>query len=550
MPCAAPCTRLPCNKRCPLKLPCGHQCPGICGEDCPEQYCQICSDRKQERVDLLEMKVYGEIDLNETPIVILGCGHFLTAESLDGHIGIADVYKQAIDGEFTALRDVSNSLARSIPRCPDCQQPVRQYSTQRYNRVINRAVIDEMSKRFLTNGKAELRGLEETIIHLELDLEQSRKALIDSIGQVVGGSTEDQQAINVIIRQLNDRHARSRKLEKAVLGFRESVADRYQPAQVLHDATVSAARQKSLDQMMTDLDITASVPAIARDRRITFGGRIAQLQAECAILTDRFEITQAMKSAPSGIFAKVQGSSPEKLVKSFFTTCVAFIDECSEQHLPKLAVEAILYFARTARSNEAYCQSLKMSIEESSDYVEVAKEVLMWAKELCAQPFQNAKSLEIAVDESIKLLRKSWYEEVTAEELAAIKQAMIGGSRGFATHSGHWYNCINGHPVSVFHYLYVPMIYADHNIVRYRRMRHADGAGSMSRVWSSRGWTESSGCRGSHSSDGDGRLRYAWMSSSREFRGKGNLQYHTDITIYAVLIIKRVMGDSRPPISH
>lgn len=82
------------------------------------------------------MKNYAEIDLDETPIVILGCGHFLTAESLDGHIGMANVYKQAVDGEFTALKDVSTSLARSIPRCPDCQQPVRQYSTQRYNRVI------------------------------------------------------------------------------------------------------------------------------------------------------------------------------------------------------------------------------------------------------------------------------------------------------------------------------------------------------------------------------------------------------------------------------
>jgi hypothetical protein len=45
-------------------------------------------------VDLLEMKSYSEIDLNETPIVVLGCGHFFTAESLDGHIGMAEVYVQ------------------------------------------------------------------------------------------------------------------------------------------------------------------------------------------------------------------------------------------------------------------------------------------------------------------------------------------------------------------------------------------------------------------------------------------------------------------------
>ncbi len=396
------------------------------------------------------MKNYAEIDLDETPIVILGCGHFLTAESLDGHIGMANVYKQAVDGEFTALKDVSTSLARSIPRCPDCQQPVRQYSTQRYNRVINRAVIDEMSKRFLTNGKAELREIEQQILALELNLEESRETFIISIRQ-----TLDQQNTSVVVQQLTGRHAKSRSLEKAIQDFRERVADRHQPAQKLHDATVNAARQKTLNESMAELGFIASVPAIARDRRVTFGGRIAQLQAECAILTDRFEVTQVMKLAPAGSSSKISGGSPERLAKSFFSRCMAFIHECIEEHLPKLAVEAILYYARIARSNEAYSQSLKLSGEEDPDYVQAAKELLVRAKELCAQPFQNADNLAIAVDESLKLLRKSWYEEVTSEELAAIKRAMIGVSGGFATHSGHWYNCVRGHPVSVLPVLYV-----------------------------------------------------------------------------------------------
>jgi hypothetical protein len=49
------------------------------------------------------MKSYNEIDVDETPIVVLGCGHFFTAETLDGHVGIGTVY--AIDGygEFTDL---------------------------------------------------------------------------------------------------------------------------------------------------------------------------------------------------------------------------------------------------------------------------------------------------------------------------------------------------------------------------------------------------------------------------------------------------------------
>ncbi|KAJ5685605.1 hypothetical protein N7536_008224 [Penicillium majusculum] len=41
------------------------------------------------------------------------------------------------------------------------------------------------------------------------------------------------------------------------------------------------------------------------------------------------------------------------------------------------------------------------------------------------------------------------YEEVTPEELAYIKIAMVGGRGGMATNSGHWYNCINGHPFAI-----------------------------------------------------------------------------------------------------
>ena len=149
----------------------------------PEDYCQLCSGKRDARVDLLEMKTYGEVDLNETPIVVLGCGHFFTAETLDGHIGMTEVYIDDGYGEFTGLQDVSAVLARSIPRCPDCQCPVRQYATKRYNRVINRAVFDEMSKLFLVSGRPELRELGQQVVGLEQSFEAGRSEIIRSIHQ-------------------------------------------------------------------------------------------------------------------------------------------------------------------------------------------------------------------------------------------------------------------------------------------------------------------------------------------------------------------------------
>jgi hypothetical protein len=129
------------------------------------------------------MKSYGEIDVDETPIIVLGCGHFFTAESLDGLMGMSEVYEVNRYMEFTGLKDVSVALAQAIPCCPDCNCPVRQFATQRYNRVINRAVMDEMSKRFLTTGRDDLRELEQQIVELEQDLDKTREEIMHQIRQ-------------------------------------------------------------------------------------------------------------------------------------------------------------------------------------------------------------------------------------------------------------------------------------------------------------------------------------------------------------------------------
>ena len=85
--------------------------------------------------------------------------------------------------------------------------------------------------------------------------------------------------------------------------------------------------------------------------------------------------------------------------------------------------------------------------EMAIKHQEQAKKLLEGAVDLCEQGFRDASSLLQAVNGSLNLLRKESYEEVTVEELETIKKAMVSGPRGMATHSGHWYNCVNGHPV-------------------------------------------------------------------------------------------------------
>jgi hypothetical protein len=406
---------------------------------------------QDRRVDLLELKTYAEIDVNETPIVVFGCGHVFTAESLDGLVGMHNVYVTNQLGQFTGLADISSTLATKIPQCPDCNRPVRQYVTQRYNRVINRAVIDEMSKRFLVNGKTELRVLEDQVNRLENELEDTRSDIVGSI-RLLAQRNPAVLGANMA-KRIETRYLASYKRNGEIKSFLRKVADRHQPAHKLHQATIHATlvnRSKSLDGALASLSIGDTVPPVERDRRITLGGQMVQIRAEYIVVEDKFAIAEGLKSAFSAESAKLLRGSPDKLAKPFLQKCRTFIADCSTKNLPKLAVQVSIYFAGIARLYQPTETSENSGKEKAAEYAQEARELLEKALELCKQPFQNSEQLKIAAEESLKLLRREWYESVTPEELAAIKQAMIGGARGIAAHSGHWYNCVNGHPVRIY----------------------------------------------------------------------------------------------------
>lgn len=402
------------------------------------------------------MKTYAEIDVNEAPIVVLGCGHFFTAETLDGLIGMHDVYVANQVGQFTGLADISGTMASKIPRCPDCQCPVRQYVTQRYNRVINRAVIDEMSKRFLVSGQMELKGLEDQVDALEKDFEISRSDVVNRIKTAaqtdITGHRTTGRPNSMIATRINNRYTASGRLTKAINLFLKKTADRCQPAHKLHEAIVYAITKNkphSLDDALATLSLQDSVQPVERDRRITLGGRALGIKAECIVLEDKFSVAKALRSSnPDGESTKLPGGSPHALTKPYLKRCNEFIATSTIEKLPKLAVEGSLFFARIAYAYQTSGLSENSDRERATAYTQEARRLLEEAVEMCDKnPFRDAERLMHVVKESIKMLLTEWYEELSSTELAAIKQAMVSGPRGIASHSGHWYNCANGHPV-------------------------------------------------------------------------------------------------------
>lgn len=151
-----------------------------------------------------------------------------------------------------------------------------------------------MSKRFLVSGRDELRALEQRIEELEVDLEASHADIIHLIQQPpsVRGGLSATRALK-INKELDKRHDKSKGLQKAIRSFCKRIADKHKPAQKLHNA---AMRRKLLDQLVGDLAITGSIPAIPRDRQITMEGQIARLKVDSIVLNDRFSLLQASKS--------------------------------------------------------------------------------------------------------------------------------------------------------------------------------------------------------------------------------------------------------------
>ena len=106
---------------------------------------------------------------------------------------------------------------------------------------MNRAFINEMSKRFLTTGRDELREIEQQLVELEQDLDKTREEIImHPIRQAKRPLTSSFTPAKIleITRDLEERYTKSRKLERAIKTFCNNVADKHQPAQKLHEATV------------------------------------------------------------------------------------------------------------------------------------------------------------------------------------------------------------------------------------------------------------------------------------------------------------------------
>lgn len=150
-PCVTPCMRLPCDEKCSKLLDCGHQCPSICGEECPPvQYCFVCSSRtgrEELEKDLCtsENEVGEDLSMknveNNFPVIVLKCGHVATISWLDEYFEMDRFYQRTEGKGWSGLKPVKEIFSDKrcspkwhlTPECVECDRPI--IGIRRYHRV-------------------------------------------------------------------------------------------------------------------------------------------------------------------------------------------------------------------------------------------------------------------------------------------------------------------------------------------------------------------------------------------------------------------------------
>lgn len=466
MPCAAPCDWVPCSKRCQLRLRCGHQCPSMCGEICPDsKYCQQCGseDVLSMTVDYLEMAEYKDIDLDSDPCIFPDCGHALTTTSMDGQMSMSEYYDMDAEGRPTNIKAASAPFSvDKVKVCPQCRGSLRNIA--RYGRIVRRAMLDESTKKFIAWSNARYVELAERLLQEQQALrEKNGKPKNDRqlnslvLPRLIGPIFQQLQTLG---RSVGDgRYVGISKLYFEIARFRAQVRVDEQPFQKVANLVLYANRQKALNSSFAFDEKVIQLRGFLLATSLGLNCLLSMFNDFIHLCTERSFST---KGAPVVDFSAIKAQ------------CQEVIDLSIQTDRPQHQAEGHLYLA------QIYGLAVRLDVLTSSDNSEQVASASTGessgaASSKTAPPDQtirehnqktglthietvralmanrswseSSKSIMEADIEAIEnmLSGGSFYRPVTADELRAVYAAM---SREFSG-TGHWYVCEMGHPFTV-----------------------------------------------------------------------------------------------------
>ncbi|KAF2718114.1 hypothetical protein K431DRAFT_275483 [Polychaeton citri CBS 116435] len=436
MPCAAPCDWIPCSKRCEKHLSCGHQCPSICGAECPNStFCQTCAPEnvKDLRADLVMLSAYSEIDLEENPVIVTPCGHVFTIESLDGHLSMSDYYNvDTMTGVPISLKCSSKPFSYDeMKTCPDCRGSLSNIS--RYGRIVRRALLDESTKRFITWSNLAHNDLAETLQKVQAELLESSETASMSPKSRVLLDNAIQTDVQVLrhLSVLDKRYRPIYDLTMEVSRFLERVKFEEQPFMRVHDMVEALRRGRSQSEA------TATTSEFRIDETVlqTRGQLLAtSLQIRCNIVGIHDFVRVSNKNGPGVIKADFSANR---------TACETLIARSERSINPLQQVEGHVFWARFAifecRTMDAGSHAEKTSSFET--LTRAANEHLDMAKAVRKAYPGQTQAIASELEEASRMLNESDYHSQMLMVVAAMQKEFSG--------TGHWYTCVNGHPFTI-----------------------------------------------------------------------------------------------------
>ncbi|KAF4141380.1 AAA domain [Phytophthora infestans] len=394
LPCGAPCNRRLCDLRCTKALTCGHQCPSVCGEDCPSrEFCHICGDDdvKQRVADVILFQTYGEIDPSEDPVLVLPCCSMVyTMATLDGTLEMSTYY----DSNGKPVGPLPRGYI-DTPQCPNCKKPIR--GLRRYGRVTKRAAIDAAEKNFITHSLRQIKSLQERA-----------NAVVET-----GDLTRD-KTLRHDLRMFGAAVARP-------------------PCQKAFEACVALLTKARGGQGGGDVTIDLSMLPVPNSK-FPYRGFFFHLSAQLSQLStgvgkkesSRYA-RQAVDEFEKGSFSMQAGEARLVLVQILLANAQEELSTSVRTEKERKAREEVV--TRVAR--EVHDVLINLEASAASFLTKYGEDVRHLRQKLVSV-VQRARS-------------STFYQEVSVDEMRAIKTAMQAEFRG----SGHWYRCENGHSYSI-----------------------------------------------------------------------------------------------------
>ncbi|EMT61043.1 NFX1-type zinc finger-containing protein 1 [Fusarium odoratissimum] len=286
-----------------------------------------------------------------------------------------------------------------------------------------------------------LDGLQLQILEDKLDSTRKAYTLKDGVGVLPKKRYEELDKLtavsNALVKTMNEEH---------------------QPTKVLFDAMATSRAKATGDSVSVIRQMEAlRLSPLASDSQIVLGADLLVIKSLEIKLKDFITLLRNWKGTAGGDL--LRGWIKEQATPSMpklLHSCEKLIEQAKYAKLPRIIVAATLTLARVSqllawRSQAADKPSVQKSGEKNTEAVEdrmgTARKLLHDALEQCSQ-LGNSDDMKERVQAMLRLFEPR-YEEVIPEELASIKSAMVSGSGGIATHSGHWYHCVNGHPFAI-----------------------------------------------------------------------------------------------------